>query len=67
LAGCCKIPAVRFYGAILSSLITCFMQVIQQRRVGGAEESFALKDLSALDSCDEHRNEGWWGCAQAQS
>ena len=37
------------------------MQVIQQRRVGGAEESFALKDLSALDSCDRHRNEGFEG------
>jgi hypothetical protein len=24
------------------------MQAIQQRRVGGAKESFALKDLSAL-------------------
>jgi hypothetical protein len=43
------------------------MQVIQQRRVGGAEESFGLKDLSALDSCDKHRNEGWGGCIQTQS
>jgi hypothetical protein len=34
------------------------MQVIQQRRVGGAEGSFALKDLSALDSWDKPRNEG---------
>ncbi|RVO42726.1 hypothetical protein CN093_06190 [Sinorhizobium meliloti] len=30
---------------------------IQQRRVGGAGESFRRKDLGWLDSCDEHRNE----------
>ncbi|RVK39225.1 hypothetical protein CN161_02600 [Sinorhizobium meliloti] len=30
---------------------------IQQRRVGGAGESFRPKDLGWLDSCDEHRNE----------
>lgn len=31
---------------------------IQQRRVCGVEESFALKDLSALDSCHWDRNKG---------
>ncbi|PDS77411.1 hypothetical protein CO667_17300 [Rhizobium sp. L43] len=38
---------------------------IQPRRVGAVnesilqrKESFAPKDLGALDSCDEHRNEG---------
>jgi tRNA(Ile)-lysidine synthase len=54
-----------FTVANLTSVITCFMQVIQQRRVGGAEESFALKDLSALDPCDKHRDEGGEGALKS--
>lgn len=39
------------------ALIPVLVTVIQERRVRGAEESFAPKDLGWLDSCDEHRNE----------
>ncbi|PDT03359.1 hypothetical protein CO666_15020 [Rhizobium chutanense] len=48
-----------------SSLIPVLVTGIQPRRVCAVsesilqgKESFAPKDLDALDSCDEHRNEG---------
>ncbi|RUM09152.1 tRNA lysidine(34) synthetase TilS [Rhizobium chutanense] len=50
-----------------SSLIPVLVTGIQPPRVGAVsdsimhEESSAPKDLGALDSCDEHRNEGGWG------
>jgi ribose transport system ATP-binding protein len=41
-----------------SALIPVLVTGIQQRRVGGAENSFHAKDFAWLDSCDKHRNEG---------
>ncbi len=40
-----------------NSLIPVLVTVIQPRRVSAVRDSFAPKDLGALDSCDEHRNE----------
>jgi len=52
------------------SLIPVLVTGIQPRRVCavkgqyvGVKESFAPKDLGALDSCDKHRNEGGESCA----
>ncbi|PCK79799.1 hypothetical protein CPT34_17740 [Rhizobium sophoriradicis] len=48
------------------SLIPVVVTGIQPRRFCAVidpypiKESFAPKDLGALDSCDKHRNEGRW-------
>ncbi|POO51476.1 hypothetical protein CPJ18_13300 [Agrobacterium rosae] len=43
-----------------TSLIPVLVTGIQPRRVCAVNDSFAPKDLGALDSCDKHRNEGRW-------
>jgi len=53
------IESGRYVGSF--PLMTCFMQIIQQRRVGGAKDASRLADASRLDSCDKHRNEGAFG------
>ncbi|CAD0207847.1 tRNA(Ile)-lysidine synthase [Agrobacterium fabrum] len=52
---------VRRYRPLVRSsplLIPVLVTGIQSTRVCAAEESFQLKDLGSLDSCDKHRNEG---------
>jgi hypothetical protein len=45
----------------LNPVITRFMRVIQQPRVGGAEESFGAMDIAPLDCPDKPGNDGGGG------
>ncbi|TAU25541.1 hypothetical protein ELI48_04670 [Rhizobium ruizarguesonis] len=62
-------PVCRCVSLDLSSLIPVLVTGIQPPRVGAVNDAHrrsrspAPKDLGALDSCDEHRNEGDWGDA----
>jgi hypothetical protein len=42
----------------LTTVITRFMRVIQQPRVGGAEESLGAIDIAPLDCPDKPGNDG---------
>jgi hypothetical protein len=42
----------------LNTVITRFMRVIQQRRVGGKEDSLGAMDIALLDCPDKPGNDG---------
>jgi hypothetical protein len=54
-----RTPEPELKSSSLNAVITRFMRVIQQPRVGGAERvSFGAMDIAPLDCLDEPGNDG---------